>query len=84
MFNLITNLFKKSKYKNEVSLIRVKLEFLSQEAISNRATKADVPFWDTLLGRLDEINKECNNVNGSKELYDYYLNIYKKYVNKGE
>lgn len=83
MFNLITNskILKKYKYKNEISLIKRKLDFLTEEALGNRATKSDIPFWNTLLERLYEINKECN-IKGSKELYDYYLNIFNKYVNK--
>lgn len=81
MFGFITNSkpFKKYKYKSELSLIKKKLDFLTEEALSNNATKADILFWDTLLERLDEINNE-NIINECDDVYKYYLNIYDKYV----
>lgn len=81
MFSMITNFkpLRKYKYKNEVSLIRRKLDFLSEEALSKRATKADIVFWDTLLDRLLEI-KENNVIKDCEEYYSYYKNIYDKYI----
>ena len=75
MFSMITNFkpLRKYKYKNEVSLIRRKLDFLSEEALSKRATKADIVFWDTLLDRLLEIKE--NNAEVTIEVKGTTYNI---------
>lgn len=70
---------KKIKYKSELNLIKNKLDFLTEEALCKRSTKADIVFWDSLLDRLFDIKKE-NVLPQSEEYYKYYKNVYDKYI----
>lgn len=67
--------FTKLKLKNELKLIKSKLEFLESELNDQKATKTDKMYWEVLLKRLDEINKMNLNI-GSEAMFEFYNDIY--------
>lgn len=71
---------KKLQYKNELKGIRLKVQFLLEEAQLGRATKVDIDYWDLYIERLTELSK--NNISGAEEFLKFTIEMYEKYIEK--
>lgn len=72
-------LYRKAKAKNEVSLIVLKLNLLTDELRAGRNMNADKKYWDFYISRFDEILKEFDfkeykeDFNAFKMIYDEFI-----------
>jgi len=75
--------YKREKAKNELSIIVLKLNLLSDELRAGRNMKADKKYWDFYISRFEEILKEFEFEDYKTEFNSFKL-IYDEFIAKGE
>lgn len=75
--------YRKAKAKNEISLIILKLNLLTDELRAGRNMKVDKKYWDFYISRFEEILKEFEFKDYEAEFNSFKV-IYDECIAKGE